>query len=176
MLELYHVPFSDLIFYIRDSESDKDRENSNYEKIRKFWTAALSVLQQNNNDNQMFKDSRPTKYQYIYGKIAIPRFVLLVGILKDKVRVEIRLDRDDSLNKQVFDSIYEHKNEIESRLGVSLVWDRGDTRKVSCISHSLENIKVFNDSEFDRTTDFLSIWSSLFYSCGIRGKWDSQSE
>lgn len=168
LLDLYKISYSDLVFYIRDSESDKERENSNLEKLYKFWESALPILQQKNNDNQMFKDSKPKKYQYIYGRIGIPRFVILVGALKDMVRVELKLDRDDLLNKQVFDSIYEHKNEIESKLGVSLIWDRGDAKKASRISHSLENIKVFNDSEFDRVTDFLGKWSSLFYSEIVR--------
>ena len=45
---------------------------------------------------------------------------------------------DATKNKASFDILYNHKSEIEDTLGISLIWDRGDNKKASCVSYPLE--------------------------------------
>ena len=41
-------------------------------------------------------------------------------------------------NKAAFDILYNHKSEIEDTLSISLIWDRWDNKKASCVSYPLE--------------------------------------
>ena len=64
-------------------------------------------------------------------------------ILKNEAGCEIYFDRgkdSDKLNKARFDELYQHKDEIETKLGKKLEWQRLDNRRASRIRIEFKGI------------------------------------
>ena len=58
-------------------------------------------------------------------------------------------------NKEIFDSIYKFKGEIETSFGNQLDWQRRDNGKGSRIAYWLRNVNVFNEEDWPEMIDFL---------------------
>ena len=58
-----------------------------------------------------------------------------------------------------FDILLGHKDEIESQLGISLVWERADQYKASWICLSLKDVSVTNEEDWPRMAKFHAEWS-----------------
>ena len=77
-------------------------------------------------------------------------------------------------NKMAFDILLGHKDEIESQLGISLVWERADQYKASWICLSLKDVSVTNEEDWPRMAKFHAEWSDRLcqsaggFSCGGR--------
>ncbi len=52
-------------------------------------------------------------------------------------------------NKDLFDSLNNNKNEIESRLGLELVWDRLDGKKASRIKYYIKGLDFDDHSNYN---------------------------
>ena len=52
-------------------------------------------------------------------------------------------------DKELFDSLYEKKEEIEEKLGFSLDWDRLDGKKASRIKHYINGLNFDDHSNYD---------------------------
>lgn len=52
-------------------------------------------------------------------------------------------------NKDLFDSLYTNKEEIESKLGLKLVWDRLEGKKASRIKYYIEGLDFDNHNNYD---------------------------
>ncbi len=52
-------------------------------------------------------------------------------------------------NKDLFDSLYTNKEEIESKLGLKLIWDRLDGKKASRIKYYIEGLDFDNHNNYD---------------------------
>ena len=76
---------------------------------------------------------------------------------KDKLRA------DKEQNKRAFDELIKHKDEIEKRLGVSLIWNRGDDIKASKVIYQIENVSIENESDWLQMARFHGEWSKKFY-------------
>ena len=52
-------------------------------------------------------------------------------------------------NKNLFDSLYAHKEEIESELGFEMEWDRLDGKKAARIKHNIKGLNFDDHSNYD---------------------------
>ena len=66
-------------------------------------------------------------------------------------------------NKNAFDSLYTHKAEIESVLGTTLQWNRGDDIKSSKVFIQLNNVSIENETEWLQMANFHADWTKKFY-------------
>jgi CBS domain-containing protein len=67
---------------------------------------------------------------------------------KSRFRIESYIDTgDQSQNKQVFDTLYNYKTDIESKLGEPLSWERLDSRRASRIALYQEKASIMNTPE-----------------------------
>lgn len=73
---------------------------------------------------------------------------------KDKVSIE---------HKAAFDALYQHKSEIESKLGTELQWNRGDDIKSSKVFIQLDNVSIENEDDWPQMAKFHAEWSKKFY-------------
>ena len=55
------------------------------------------------------------------------------------------------------------KTEIETTLGVKLVWNRGDGQKSSKVSYEMKGIGITNESDWHRMSRFHAEWSKKIY-------------
>lgn len=66
-------------------------------------------------------------------------------------------------NKEIFDMLYKYKNEIESKLGISLDWNRADDNKASWMSYYLNNVSITNEADWPIMAKFHAEWSEKIF-------------
>lgn len=59
----------------------------------------------------------------------------------------------------VFDKLYTYKESIESELGVTLLWDRGEDKKSSKIYYELKGLSINDEIDWPRMAKFHAEWS-----------------
>ena len=130
------------------------------EKRVRFWTQAIPIIRKLNG-YEAFSNSNPKPSNTISGYFGIGGFSVDCVANYDKARIDFYMNkRDQEENKKAYDILFDHKDEIESNLGVKLNWDRANNLKSSWISYSLENVSIANESDWDKMTVFLGEWSA----------------
>ena len=80
-----------------------------------------------------------------------------------KSSVELVLSKSSrDLNKSAFDYLFARKDEIESKLGISLNWWRFEG-KASYLDYTMEGIGINDESNWTRMAKFHAEWSKKFY-------------
>lgn len=129
-------------------------------------TKAGSVLTEQNNLRRDFWDQllqNPKKTDSPFRNIKTPAdgsfmnagsgktgiaYTFIVALNQAKIQLYID-NRDKNWNKQVFDTFFEHKEEIEKVFGDSLKWDRLDTYRASVIRYYIGNTGLQNKEEWN---------------------------
>ncbi len=167
LFALYHLDPSNLIFYLRDenrSEEDEENGGTRFEIRKKYWTFALPMIQEANSKNGTYDKSKPTKENWSNGSFGIPGFHFSCVVTYTSARVELRFTKSESAeNKKAFDLIAEHKEAVEKALGVNLIWDRGEDKKVSRIYYEIDEIGIDNEDNWAGIAAFHSKWTARFY-------------
>lgn len=160
---LYHADPMDLVFYLRDFEKDKAADNNRFELRKKYWSYALPVIQEANQENGCFNKCNPNTSNCMNGYFGIGGFCIICAANRDEARVDFYLGISNAEeNKKAFDYLKSHKEEIESVLGVALNWDRAEEYKASWISYSLKGISILNESDWTRMARFHAKWSKKY--------------
>ena len=82
----------------------------------------------------------------------------------DSARTEVVFGRaEKSENKAAFDALYQHKDEIETKLGTELQWNRGDDIKSSKVFIQIDNVSIENEEDWPQMAKFHADWSKKFY-------------
>ena len=166
LFELYNEDPSDLIFYFRDDEDTNAQENEakRFELRKDYWTFALPIIQESNLSNGMYKNVSPSKDNWINGFIGISGFFTCCTANYTEAKVSLLFFKSKKEeNKEAFDLIYKHKNEIEEKLGVNLTWDRGEDKKSSGIIYSLKNVNLEDETDWVQMAKFHAEWTKKFY-------------
>jgi len=58
-------------------------------------------------------------------------------------------------NKEIFDSFYSMKEQIENDFGDKLIWERMNDRVTSRVKYQLDGVSVFNQSDWVAMNKFL---------------------
>ncbi len=164
LFALYDIDPTDLVFYLRDENEEKENEiGTRYELRRKYWTYALEFIHEAHGDGS-FSNVNPSKDNWISGFFGVQGCSICCVANWDCARVELYLGKNDAQkNKKLFDLLYAKKNEIESKLDVALVWNRGEDIKSSKISYQLENVSIENETDWLQMAKFHTEWSKKFY-------------
>lgn len=139
-------------------------ENVGRKKLRySFWEKALPGIREKNNQ-EAFIYVNPGTSNVVSCSVGISGFNICCVANYDKARVDLvfskRVSED---NKKAFDILYKHKDEIENKLNINLIWERADDYKSSWISHNLEGVSIANEGDWLSMAEFLGEWS-----CKIR--------
>ncbi len=165
LFKLYDENPADLVFYLRDENgSNADEPGNRYELRRKYWTYALPIIQKANEENRAFSNVSPSRGNWINGFFGIGGFCLCCVANYDSVRVEVLFGKESKQeNKDAFDSLFTHKAEIESALGTTLRWNRGDDIKSSKVFIQLNNVSIENETDWFQMATFHADWTKRFY-------------
>ena len=133
-----------------------------YELRIEFWSYALPTIRESN-QNKAFVYNSPSKNNSIACSIGIGGFSVVCAANYDKARVDLFFGKNNTAdNKKAFDIVYNHRDEIENKLGRKLSWDRADGYKTSWVSVHLNDVSIANKESWDRMTSFLGEWSNKF--------------
>ncbi len=164
LFTLYNVESNDLVFYLRDeNETNEDEIGTRYELRRKYWTYALDFIHEAHGDGS-FSNVNPSKDNWINGFFGVSGFCIECVANYDCARVSIYLGKaEKEQNKKAFDKLIANKADIESKLGVSLNWDRNDDVKASKVYIQLNNVSIENETDWLQMAKFHAEWSKKFY-------------
>ena len=165
LFKLYDEDPADLVFYLRDeNESNADEPGSRYELRRKYWTYALPIIQKAHGKGGSFSNVNPSRDNWINGFFGVGGFYLCCVANYDAARAEVVFGRGNKQeNKAAFDSLYTHKAEIESALGTTLQWNRGNDIKSSKVFIQLNSVSIENETDWLQMANFHADWTKRFY-------------
>lgn len=164
--KLYHAEPADLIMYLKDDteENDENLAGTKYELRKRYWSFALEHIRKAHGDKGSFCNVNPSKENWINGFIGIGGFYICCVANYDSARVELYLGKTKKEeNKAVFDKLFLVRSEIETTIGVPLVWSRGDDIKSSKIYYELKNVSIENETDWIQMANFHALWSKKFY-------------
>ena len=153
---------TDLIFYLKDQNEIKSTEDGpeRYEIRKRYWTFALPQIQSAFGPNNTFCNVNPQASNWISGFFGIGGFNVTCTANYDCARVQFYLGKSDKKkNKEAFDFLYAHKEEIETKLDANLKWVRANDNKASYITHELSGVSVANETDWIRMAKFHAEWS-----------------
>ena len=155
------IPIVDAEDYLIKIANKKQEELINREKkqtrhtIRvEFWT---QLLQEMNEKSDLFKNISPSKDNWIGCGSGYSGLAYNFVITSNYARIELWINKGaQEDNKEIFDSIYKFKGEIESSFGDQLDCQRRDDGKESKIAHWLRDVNVFNEEDWPEMINFLT--------------------
>lgn len=160
LFALYRLDPMDLVFYLRDAEQDKATDESRFNLRKRYWTYALPIIQKQNLRRGTFGNCAPGTYNTLTGWFGISGFCVICVANMDRCRIDFYLGSSNvKKNKEAYDLLFRHKQEIESRLGTELSWDRADNNKASWVSYHLNGVGIANESNWPRVAKFHAEWS-----------------
>jgi hypothetical protein len=126
---------------IREKEQ-KERltRTQKYERYiirKKFWT---QLLDRARSKTDLYENISPSEYNWIGAGSGVRGLGLNMSITKHESMVELYIDRGKDAgqeNRKIFDYFYNHKEEIESKFGDSLEWQKLDEKRASRIAKKI---------------------------------------
>ena len=141
-----------------------DSSETRFEIRKRYWTYALAQIHEAHGNPGSFSNVNPSTDNWINGFFGIGGFYLCCVANFDSARSEVVFARAErSENKAAFDALYQHKSEIESKLGTELQWNRGDDIKSSKVFIQLDNVSIENEDDWPQMAKFHAEWSKKFY-------------
>ena len=162
LFALYDLDPMDLVFYLRDAESDKVADEGRYEIRKRYWTYALPLIQQAHSHRGSFSNVTPGTSNWCSGYFGVGGFSISCVANYNEAWVALWMSSSDAAkNKRGFDILFEHKDEIEEQMGTSdLNWNRANENKASWITYSLKGVSVTNEADWPRMAKFHAEWSA----------------
>lgn len=160
LFALYDVDPMELVFYLKDPDSEKAAEASRVELRRQYWTYALPLIQKQHMHRGSFGNVAPGTSNTVAGFFGISGCSIQCIANYNGARIDFYLGSGDAAwNKASFDLLHSHKTEIEEELGISLNWVRADQYKASWISYELKDVSITNEGDWPRMAKFHAEWS-----------------
>lgn len=136
---------SDAIRVVGDQKralNDQENEQS------LFWKALLTVVEAR---QSLHAGLRPRLGQYLPVSSGVPGASYTYCVFKDWIRIELYISRgSEEASNELFDTLFAHKQEVESRVGGAIVWERLNGRKSCRIKIDLVDGGLDNASDWER--------------------------
>lgn len=160
LFPLYQADAGDLVFYLRDAATDKAAENTRLETRQKYWAYALPIIQRQNQHWGIFSGSHPRTTYWMSGFFGIKGCRIDCVAKYGQASVIFWLGNADAAkNKELFDRLFAHKNEIEQQLGCTLEWERANDGKASWVTCSMPGVSIGNEEDWPVMAKFHAQWS-----------------
>lgn len=155
------IPIQDAEDYLMKLANKKQEELMSKEKnqtrhsIRiNFWT---KLLEEMNGKSDLFKNISPSKDNWIGCGSGHSGLAYMFVVTGNYARIELWINRGmQEENKELFDSILNHKDKIEVSFGDQLDWQRLDAGKGSRIAYWLKDVSVFNEEDWAQMINFMT--------------------
>lgn len=157
---LYDADPLDLVFFLRDTTSEKAANTDLFNLRKRYWTFALPVIQDANSARGIYRNVHPSTSNWIAGFFGISGFSVNCVANFDQARVEFWMGSSDvKKNKKAFDILLKHKEEIDASVDIELWWNRADKYKSSSISCRLKGVTISDETDWQRMSQFHAVWS-----------------
>jgi hypothetical protein len=109
--------------------------NESQQHRLEFWTQFNEVLEQR---HKPFNKRKATTHHWYNVAIGSSEAHISIDLVNKEHKVRVGLWISD--NKDMYDSLYKKKDEIETKLGFKLYWNRMDNNKASNIYMSIQDL------------------------------------
>lgn len=133
---------NDFIKLSKSNDSEVSLNKSQSERLE-FWTLFNEELIENGKPFNPRKPSTDHWYSVALGTSNVKLSIVLIN-KEGYVGIEIYVNN----NKEIFDALYEHKNEIENEIGLTFEWNRLDGKKASRIIHKIQGLDFDDHSNY----------------------------
>lgn len=138
-----------------------DKSGNTAEIRKRFWTYALPIIKKANNQTGAYLNCNPVKGNEVWGTFGIGGFKVGCVANLDQAYVWFYLGKKEKeKNKEAYDLLYSHKEEINKAVGTELNWTRADDFIASWITKDLFGVSISNEQDWPRMAEFLAEWSS----------------
>lgn len=159
IFQLYNANPSDLLFYLKSGESEVKKDSIRYQ----YWDYALPIIREELND-QLFKNTNPRDGSWISGFFGFSGFSIACVTNTKLARVQLYFANDSAIiNRNNFEKLFAIRNEIESKLGAELLWDKSSTNKHRKIDIELLDVSIENKNDWEEMAKFQAQWAKKFY-------------
>lgn len=136
----------------KESQSVKDSSKGIEELRKKYWT---ELLEQFGNVSKQFQNVNPSTDHWLSGGSGVSGIPFSFILTKNYVSVEISINHgDQETNKQIFDMLYEKKDDIEKTFGGHLTWQRLNEKKTCRVACRLEDVDGTNVEQWETIKAF----------------------
>ena len=159
---LYGVDPTDLSFYLKDSSEIQSSEDEpeRYTIRRKYWTFALPQIKAKFGESGPFSKVNPTTSNWTQGFFGVGGFSIMCTANYDCARIDFYLGKSNKeKNKEAFDYLYAHKNEIEKAFGEPMDWYRAEDNIASSMVYVLKGVSISNETDWIRMAKFHAEYS-----------------
>jgi len=146
-------------FRIGISEKKKEQKTAAKSQARslelrpQFWTKTLEAMERAG--VKRYSTVSPSNEHWLSCGTGLSGVIYSLIFSKKEIRVEIYMGKNDTTeNKAIFDKLYARKDEIESKFGNKLEWQRLDDKKACRIKFS-EPIEGYDTENWDSMVDWL---------------------
>lgn len=154
------IPLKDTEDYIIKIASKNIDELDSKESIKKrqgrrveFWSQFLTEM---NKQSDIMSNVGPGYDDWIPIALGMAGVSENLVVTQKYARTEIYINRGSSdLNKEVFDYLYNNKEQIEQKFGEKLVWERKDDKVTSRIKIQIDGVSVSNKDDWSKMINFL---------------------
>ena len=138
-----------------------DKSGYSAETKKRFWQYALPIIKIANNMTGAYLNCNPVKGNEVWGTFGIGGFkVGCVANLKQAYVWFYLGKKEKEKNKETYDQLYMHQDEINKAVGTELKWARADDFIASWITKELSGVSIGNEHDWPQMAEFLAKWSS----------------
>jgi uncharacterized protein with ParB-like and HNH nuclease domain len=149
LLDIFELQEELLIKYSLNTESKT--EPNRFSVRKKYWQQLLPLLQ----DTNLFENVSPSKDHWLSTGAGIGGLAFTLIITKSHIRIELGISTSSKdKNKAYFKTLFKSKEAIEQAFGNSVDWEELADNKMSRIKFELQEVNLFNISNWERMNQF----------------------
>lgn len=163
LFKLYSIENDALVFYLKNNNYNVETDSVE-DKLIRYWSVALPKIKESFGENAPFCNVSAKARRNLMGTIGLGNAGVVCGVKNNGIKVELYFGISDSTkNKMYYDFLFQHKNEIEQKLGAVLSWHRRDNEKGSMIYIDMNGLSFMNEEDWPSMVNFHVEWSKKLY-------------
>jgi uncharacterized protein with ParB-like and HNH nuclease domain len=128
---------------------------------KKYWQQLLPLL----NHTNLFDNVNPSKDHWLSTGAGIGGLAFTLIITKSNIRIELGISTSSKeKNKVYFKKLFKSKEVIEQSFGHNLVWEELPDNKMSIVKFELQDVNLFNETDWEKMNDFFVLYLPKFES------------
>jgi len=137
----------------REEIGNQEELENRYSARLNFWTQFLKEV---NKKNNYCANLSPSRDAWIGVAMGMSGVGINLVATRSYARVEVYINRGSIIeNKKVFDYFLNEKESIEKDFGAALIWERMEDKVTSRIKWQLDDVSVFETSNYVKMIEFL---------------------
>jgi hypothetical protein len=143
------------------SSNESETEPNRFGIRKKYWQQILPLL----NNTNLFENVSPSKDHWLSTGAGIGGLAFTLIITKSNIRIELVISTSSKeKNKVYFKKLFKNKEVIEQTFGNPLVWEELPDNKMSRVKFELQEVNLFNETDWEKMNDFFVLYLPKFES------------